>query len=156
MKTKIEAVKIAFTAGCRVILAHGREKDVLSRILDGEELGTLFLPKSAKLPNRKRWILHSRPEGTIYVDAGAMAALRKNKSLLPKGITGIEGTFSAGAVVMINQQAKAVTSLNSAELRQVAGKHSSQIRQILGPHRRDVAVVPEDIVFLDEPNPPAP
>ncbi|MEJ5260804.1 MAG: glutamate 5-kinase [Anaerohalosphaeraceae bacterium] len=155
MKTKIEAVRIAFTAGCRVILAHGREQEVLCRILDGEEIGTLFLPKSAKLPNRKRWILHSRPEGTIYVDAGAMAALRQNKSLLPKGITGIEGTFSAGAVVMINQQAKAVTSLNSAELRQVAGKHSSQIRQILGPNHRDVAVVPEDIVFLDEPNNPS-
>lgn len=152
MKTKIEAVRIAFTAGCRVILAQGREENVLLRIVDGEEIGTLFLPKSAKLPNRKRWILHSRPEGTIYVDAGAMAALRQNKSLLPKGITGIEGTFSAGAVVMINQEAKAVTSLNSAELRQVAGKHSSQIRQILGPNHRDVAVVPEDIVFLDEPN----
>jgi glutamate 5-kinase len=75
--------------------------------------------------------------------------LRKNKSLLPKGITAIEGTFDAGAVVMINQEAKAVTSLNSAELQQVAGKHSSQIRKILGPEHRDVAVVPEDIVFLD-------
>ena len=149
MKTKIDAVRIAFTAGCRVILAHGRRENVLPRILAGEEIGTLFLPKSHKLPNRKRWILHSRPEGTIYIDVGAMAALRKNKSLLPKGITAIEGTFDAGAVVMINQEAKAVTSLNSAELQQVAGKHSSQIRKILGPEHRDVAVVPEDIVFLD-------
>ena len=55
-----------------------------------------------------------------------------------------------GAVVMINTQAKAVTSLSSAELRELAGKHSSQIRQALGPDRRDVAAVPEDIIFLEE------
>jgi glutamate 5-kinase len=150
MKTKIEAAKIAATAGCRIVLAHGREPNVLSRILAGEQIGTLFLPKGEKLPNRKRWILHSRPEGTIYIDDGAMAALKKKKSLLPKGITKIEGTFGVGAVVMINTQAKAVTSLSSAELRQLAGKHSSQIRQALGPDRRDVAAVPEDILFLDE------
>ena len=71
-----------------------------------------------------------------------MAALKKKKSLLPKGITKIDGTFGIGAVVMINTQAKAVTSLSSAELRELAGKHSSQIRQALGPDRRDVAAVP--------------
>ncbi len=150
MKTKIAAAKIAATAGCRIVLARGREENILRRILAGEEIGTLFIPREDKLSNRKRWILHSRPEGTIHVDDGAMAALKTKKSLLPKGITKIEGTFPVGAVVMINAQAKAVTSLSSAELRELAGKHSSRIRQALGPDRRDVAAVPEDIVFLEE------
>lgn len=148
MKTKIEAAKIAMLAGCRMILAHGQEPNVLTRIIDGEPIGTLFMPKT-KLPNRQRWILNSQPEGTIWVDAGALAALRKRKSLLPKGIVKVDGHFQAGAVVMINDAAKAVASLSADELRQVAGLHSAEIRKRLGENRRDVAAVPEDIVFLD-------
>ena len=149
MKTKLAAAKIASTAGCQIVLAHGREPQVLQRILEGEEIGTLFVPKG-KLGNRQRWILHSRPEGTIFVDEGAIAALRKHKSLLPSGVVKVEGTFASGTVVMINDCAKAVASLSSAELREFAGKHSTEIRKLLGPKRRDVAATPEDIVFLEQ------
>lgn len=151
MKTKIAAAKIAMLAGCRIVLAHGQEPDVIKRILSGEPLGTLFLPK-AKLPNRQRWILNSVPDGTIWVDDGALAALRKRKSLLPKGVVKVEGHFDAGSVVMINSDAKAVSSLSADELRAVAGKHSSEIRGQLGANRRDVVAAPEDIVFLDAAN----
>jgi len=150
MKTKIMAARIASYAGCRVLLAHGREKDVIRRLLDGEDLGTLFMPKE-KLSNRTRWILNNAAEGTIWVDDGAMKALRNHKSLLPSGIRKIEGTFEVGAVVMVNDAAKAVASLSSDELKMLAGKHSREIRSLLGPDRRDVAAVPEDIVFLDNP-----
>ena len=150
MKAKLAAAKIASTAGCQIVLAHGREPQVLQRILAGEEIGTLFVPKG-RMSNRQRWILHSKPEGTIHIDDGAAAALRKHKSLLPSGVVKVEGTFAAGTVVMINDCAKAVASLNSAELREFAGKHSSQIRKALGDSRRDVAATPEDIVFLDNP-----
>ena len=149
MKTKLTAAGIAAKAGCRMVLANGAEKDVIRKIMEGARIGTLFLPDEQTLSNRSRWILHSKPEGAIFVDEGAIKAIGKRKSLLPSGITAVEGTFAAGAVVMINEVAKAVVSLNSDEINQVAGAHSDTIRDLLGPDRRDVVAVPEDIVFLE-------
>jgi len=154
MKTKLTAAKIAATAGCRMVLVNGTEADVVRRIIEGEEIGTLFLAKKQSLSNRARWILHSKAEGTIRIDGGAMAAICKHKSLLPSGVKTVEGAFAAGAVVMINDSAKAITSLGSDELKKVAGQHSEKIRQLLGPDRRDVVAIPEDIVFLDDPEKP--
>ena len=148
MKTKIEAAKIASSAGCRIVLANGKAKDVLRRIVSGEEIGTVFMPKR-KLSNRARWILNSSPAGTIEIDAGAMRAVKDRKSLLPSGVTAVKGSFDTGEVVMLNDKAKAVTNLTSGDLKQLAGKHSSEIRKILGPNRRDVVAIPEDIVFID-------
>lgn len=148
MKTKIEAAKIASNAGCRIVLANGRVEDVVTKIMDGEGIGTVFMPKQ-KLSNRTRWILNSAPAGKIIIDNGALEALGKRKSLLPSGIVAIEGDFAAGSVVTLNDAAKAVTNFSSAELAELAGKHSSEIREILGASRRDVVAVPEDIVFLD-------
>ncbi len=148
MKTKIEAAKIAANAGCRIVLANGRVKSVITRILAGEQIGTVFMPKR-KLSNRSRWILNSNPAGTIIIDEGALKAIRNRKSLLPSGIAGVKGSFDAGEVVLINNNAKAVSSLSSAEIKALAGKHSSEIKKVLGPARRDVVAIPEDIVFLD-------
>ncbi len=148
MKTKIDAAKIASNADCRIVLANGRVENVVSRIMSGENIGTVFLPKR-KLSNRARWILNSAAAGTITIDQGALDALRKRKSLLPSGIVGVEGQFTAGSVVMLNDAAKVVTNFSSVELQDLAGKHSSEIRQRLGPKRRDVVAVPEDIVFID-------
>jgi len=85
----------------------------------------------------------------INIDEGAMRAVRNRKSLLPSGVTSVEGSFEAGSVVMLNDNAKAVTSFSSGELRQLMGKHSSEIRKILGPKHRDVVAIPEDIVVID-------
>lgn len=148
MKSKIEAAKIASNAGCRIVLANGRLKNVIGRIMAGETVGTVFMPKR-KLSNRARWILNSDAAGVINIDEGAMKAVRGRKSLLPSGITSIKGTFDAGAVVMLNDNAKAVTNLSSTQLKALAGKHSSEIRNILGPKHRDVVAIPEDIVFID-------
>jgi glutamate 5-kinase len=148
METKLEAAKIASTAGCRLVLADGRLENVISRIIAGEQIGTLFMPKR-KLSNRERWILNSAAAGTMNIDDGAIKALRNRKSLLPSGVVSIEGTFEAGSVVMLNENAKAVTNFSSAELKHIIGKHSSEIRKLLGPDRRDVVAAPEDIVFLD-------
>ena len=148
MKTKLEAARIAANAGCRLVLANGRAKNVLGRIMAGDEIGTVFLPKR-KLSNRARWILNSKPAGAIHIDEGAIRALRRRKSLLPSGVTAIEGTFDAGDVVMLNNAAKAVASIASSELRELAGKHSTEIKKLLGPEHRDVVAIPEDIVFLD-------
>jgi glutamate 5-kinase len=148
IKTKLEAAKIASNAGCRMVLANGRVKNVIGRIMAGDEVGTIFLPKR-KLSNRLRWILNSTPSGTINIDEGAMGAVRNKKSLLPSGVVSVKGTFEAGAVVMLNDNAKAVTNLSSSQLKALAGKHSSEIRKILGPNRRDVVAIPEDIVIID-------
>jgi glutamate 5-kinase len=148
MKTKLQAAKIASYAGCRIVLAHGRAENVITAIIAGDPVGTIFLPKR-KLSNRARWILNNRPAGTIHVDDGAIDALRNRKSLLPSGVKSVDGDFIAGSVVMINNCAKAVTSLGSLELAALAGKHSREIRSTLGSNRKDVVAIPEDIVFLD-------
>jgi glutamate 5-kinase len=148
MKTKLEAAKIAANAGCRMVLANGRVRNVINRIVAGEEIGTIFLPRR-KLSNRARWILNSAAAGLIRIDDGAMQAVRNRKSLLPSGVTSVEGTFEAGSVVMLNDKAKAVTNLSSAQLKQLAGKHSTEIRKALGPRHRDVVAIPEDIIFID-------
>jgi glutamate 5-kinase len=148
MKTKIEAAKIASNAGCRIVLVDGRSKNVIGRIIGGEEIGTVFMPKR-KLSNRARWILNSTAAGVINIDEGAMKAVKSRKSLLPSGIKSIEGSFEAGEVVWLNDKAKAVTNLSSIQLKSLAGKHSSEIRKILGPKHRDVVAIPEDIVFVD-------
>ena len=148
MKTKIEAAKIAADAGCRMVLGNGRMKNIVGRIMTGEEIGTVFMPRR-KLSNRSRWILNNAAAGVIHIDEGAMRAVKNHKSLLPSGVLSVKGTFEAGAVVMLNDNAKAVTNLSSTQLRALAGKHSSEIRKSLGPKHRDVVVIPEDIVFLD-------
>ena len=148
MKTKIEAAKIASNAGFRIVLADGRLKNVIGRIIAGEEIGTVFMPKR-KLSNRSRWILNSSPAGTIFIDEGAMRAVKNHKSLLPSGVISIKGTFEAGAVVMLNDNAMAVTSIGSSQLKALAGKHSTEIKKLLGPTHRDVVAIPEDIVIID-------
>ncbi len=148
MKTKIEAAKIASSAGCRMVLANGNVKDVVNKIIDGEAIGTLFMPKR-KLSNRKRWILNSTSAGTINVDEGAIKAIRRRKSLLPSGIRKVEGNFRRGSVVDINDVAKAITNFSSSELKELKGKHSTEIKEVVGPGRRDVVAIPEDIVFVD-------
>jgi len=148
MRTKIEAAKIAANAGCRMVLANGRGRNVIGRIMAGTDIGTVFMPKR-KLSNRKRWILNSVAVGTIDIDSGAMRAVRNSKSLLPSGITGVHGLFETGAIVFLNDKAKAVINFSSGELRQLAGKHSSEIRKIHGAKRRDVVAIPEDIVLID-------
>lgn len=148
MKTKIEAAKIASNAGCSLVLAGGRLKNVIGRIISGEEVGTAFYPKR-KLSNRKRWILNSAAAGTIIIDDGAMKAVKNRKSLLPSGVISVKGSFETGTVVTLNDNAKAVTNLSSTQLKALAGKHSSEIRRILGPKHRDVVAIPEDIVIID-------
>jgi len=148
MKTKIAAAEIASQAGCATVIAHGREQAVIERILQGELIGTYF-PAKEKRSQRQRWIINTQPQGRIFIDSGAEEALRRNKSLLPSGVKRVEGVFHEGEVVMINDAAKAVVSLNSTELELLSGCHSTEIRKKLGDGHRDVVARPEDIVFLD-------
>ncbi len=148
MRTKVEAAKIAANAGCRIVLANGRTKNVIAKIIAGEDIGTIFMPKR-KLSNRVRWLLNSAATGTITIDDGAVEAIKKKKSLLPKGIKAVSGNFDAGDVVMLNTVAKMVTNFSSDELKKIAGRHSSEIKNILGEGKKDVVATPENIVLID-------
>ncbi|MCK5250052.1 MAG: glutamate 5-kinase [Spirochaetaceae bacterium] len=149
MITKIQAVEVAARAGCRTVLADGRQKNVLNRIFKGEEIGTLFLA-GPRMGARARWILGARPKGGISVDDGALAALERRKSLLPKGVTGVEGVFGIGDVVLIDSRYHAVTSMGSEEIRRIMGRHSRDVQTVLGQGRREEVVRAEDIVALHE------
>ncbi len=148
MKTKLQAVNIAANAGCKTILAHGGKKNILKRLLDGEDEGTVFLA-GKKLAARSRWILHSDTKGRINIDDGAMKAIRLRKSLLPSGIISVEGSFKEGDVISINGIAHAVSNFTSSEIENITGHHSKDISTIIGEGHRDVVARPEDIVFLD-------
>jgi glutamate 5-kinase len=148
MATKIKAVDIAGRAGCRVVIANGREPRIIERILNGEELGTLF-PAVESLSNKQRWILNSKPSGRLTVDSGAMKAIRAKKSLLPSGVVSVEGVFKKGDVVLVNETVKSITAFNSTELESIIGRHSSDIRSILGSNKKTVVARPEDMVLLD-------
>ncbi|MBN2067649.1 MAG: glutamate 5-kinase [Candidatus Diapherotrites archaeon] len=101
MKSKIEAAKIAAASGCAVVIADGRAENVLQKILAGEDIGTLFLPKKA-LASKAKWVFFSQPKGRIEVDKGAMDALLKRKSLLSNGITAVKGDFREKEVVELS------------------------------------------------------
>ena len=150
MATKLKAVQIAADGDCRVVLAHGHTPEVLSRILRGEEVGTVFGTRR-NLKNRTRWLLHSAPKGAITVDEGALLAIRAHNSLLPTGIVAVEGTFEAGDVVRVNNSAKLITSFSSDELHAVIGHHSAEIPRLLGQRTsRHVIARPEDMVFFED------
>ncbi|MGM0431268.1 MAG: glutamate 5-kinase [Spirochaetota bacterium] len=148
MQTKLKAAEIAARAGCGCVIAKGDEPQIILQILAGKQLGTYVYP-AQRMAQRSRWIMQSVPSGTIHVDQGAVDALKANKSLLPSGVVSVEGVFDKGAVVMINDVAKAVPSFNSREIETLIGVHSSSIRERVGEDRRDVIARPEDIVFLE-------
>ncbi len=149
MQTKIKAVAIARKAGCQTILAHGRTQRVLTRILDGEDIGTLFLADK-KLRNKLRWILFSTPRGIIHADAGATQALYERKNLLPTGVISIEGEFSAGDVIMINDKFKAMAGSNSSEMRKLIAGCPREIKNSIDTScRRNVIARSANIVRID-------
>ena len=145
MKTKLLAARIASYAGCATVIASGYEADILPSIINGKRVGTYFAPLK-RLNQRPRWILNSAPRGTIWIDEGAINALKSHKSLLASGITGVDGAFEAGEVVMINTIAKAVPYFNSTEIIEKVGQHKTHTSK---KGRGDVIFRPEDIMFID-------
>ncbi len=142
MASKLNAINIAAQGGCKTILAHGRENDVITRIMNAEEIGTLFLPKR-RLSNRKRWILNSSTDNLIEIDTGAAQALRDHRSLLFVGITAVRGTFAAGQVVRIGSFAKGICRISSVNLQKFLNEKAA------GDNSRKKTVIhADDIVLL--------
>lgn len=155
MQTKLEAARIAVESGELAVIADGREPDVLTRLLSGERLGTVFAPAERRLDSRQRWIgLTARPAGTITVDAGAADALtQKTTSLLATGVTAMTGRFGRGDVVMLcdpsgREVARGLSNYTADELRLIQGKKSNQLAAVLGRPAYKAVVHRNNLVVL--------
>ena len=139
MKSKLEAVRSANAVGENVIIADGRHPDVLDRVLDGEEVGTLFLARDVALPAWKRWIGYTiRPKGSFRLDEGAKNAVRAGgKSVLPIGVVAVEGRFQAGEVVSLrdvagNEFGRGLTNYDAIDAARIAGLRTDALAETLG------------------------
>jgi glutamate 5-kinase len=142
MKSKIDAAKIAVRSGIPLVIASGRDKNILAKILGGADEGTLFVAQPTRLQGRKRWIaFFHHPKGALFVDEGAKKALRESgKSLLPPGVTRCEGDFNAEDVVRIcdldgTEFARGIARFSSAAVR---GKNLPKEELV---HRDDLVIL---------------
>ena len=142
MASKIQAAKIAIRSGIPLVIASGKKKQTLARVLAGENEGTLFVPQPTRLQGRKRWIAYfHHPKGTLFVDAGARKALRENgKSLLPPGVARCEGDFQAGEVVRVcdldgMEFACGIAGFSASEIQ------AGQLKRVEVVHRDDLVVL---------------
>ncbi|PID58546.1 glutamate 5-kinase [candidate division KSB3 bacterium] len=155
MITKIQAADTARRGGVEVVIARGWTRNVIRKVVAGDKIGTRFLAQDTPLDNRKRWIFAGpNPAGRIRVDDGASHALcRKHSSLLPSGITAIEGRFTRGDTVSLldargSEIARGISRYNSQDLDRIKGCQSEQIAERLGymssatvVHRNDLILV---------------
>ncbi len=139
MITKILAAKRAARSGASTVIAWGRERDALLRLASGEPIGTLLVAPTQKSQARKRWMAdHLQLRGAVLVDEGAVAKLvREGKSLLPIGMTAVEGEFSRGEVIAVRDAsggeiARGLANYASAEARLLCRKPSGEIEKLLG------------------------
>ncbi len=156
MSTKLQAADLACRAGTDVVIADGSAPDVISRVVSGQPVGTRFPAQEAPLENRKRWILAGpAPSGRLLVDAGAARALRHHgNSLLPVGITSVEGEFERGDAVFVKEKdgpdlARGISRYSSADLKRIRGCQSHEISRRLGYGYGPVALHRNDLILLE-------
>jgi glutamate 5-kinase len=152
MITKLRAARLLMTCGEMTLIAHGRKHRLLN-IMDGQPLGTLFLPEGKRLGSRKRWIAFaSQCRGRVVVDGGAQRAMAEQyRSLLPAGIVACEGDFAAGDVISIDNEGseelgRGLSRYSSEELRRILGKSSPAVAKELG--RPALEVIHRDDLVL--------
>jgi glutamate 5-kinase len=152
MQTKIEAGKIATAAGTHMVIASGRLDHPLRAIEDGARC-TWFITAGNPVTARKKWIAGSlEPRGTLTIDAGAVAALRRGNSLLPVGVTRIEGAFARGDAVVIRgpdgvEIGRGLCAYDAEDAQKIRGRSSSEIDAILGFSGRTEIVHRDDLVL---------
>lgn len=151
MVTKLSAARIALAAGCRMAIAKGDGLHPLAAIDKGARV-SWFLPSAEPLTARKRWIAGAiNPAGSLVVDDGAAAALKRGTSLLPAGIVEVEGAFERGDTVRVlakdgRELARGLSAYSSDDARAIAGHKSGEIEAILGYRGRDEMIHRDDLV----------
>lgn len=155
MLTKIQAAKIATRAGVEVIIANGLKEDTLDAFFAGRTIGTTFVPEKKTLKSKKRWIAFgAKIKGKIVIDNGAAEAImHRGKSLLPAGITAVEGNFSRGEMVSIvdshnHEIARGISSFSSGEVNKIKGEKSSRIKEILQRDDQAEVIHRDNLVIL--------
>ena len=152
MKTKVEAGKIALAAGTNMVITTGKIMNPLRAIGEGSTV-TWFLAGTDPVTAKKRWIAGQlEPKGQLHIDAGAERALAAGKSLLPAGITRVDGTFDRGDAVIIRANdgreiGRGLVEYAKADAERIAGKRSSDIESILGFSGRDVLIHRDDMAL---------
>jgi len=155
MFTKIEAAKIATTGGTHMIIADGRVTHPIARIAEGKPC-SWFLTPSNPVTARKKWIAGNlEPRGTIHVDDGAAAALGRGSSLLPAGVTRIEGSFARGDSVIIRgangaELGRGLVAYDAGDAAQIIGRNSRDIAKVLGAPGRAEMIHRDDMVLGGE------
>lgn len=150
MATKLMAARLCMEAGCDMAIALGSELHPLTR-MEKTGKGTWFLADKTPISARKAWICGAiKPRGTFILDAGAVRALDKGKSLLPAGVKTVIGSFERGDAVILEDEdgiflGKGLTAYNSADAKAIAGKHSNEIESILGYHGQDEIIHRDDL-----------
>ncbi len=151
MATKIAAARIAVAAGCHMCVALGRELHPLKRIETGARC-SWFFPAANPGTVRKQWIAGSlKPAGELHVDAGAAAALKRGKSLLPAGVTRVVGKFERGDALLVrnpegSEIARGLSAYSSSDAEQLCGRKSNEIESLLGFRGRDEIIHRDDLV----------
>ena len=156
MRAKVRAARLASDWGVPTVIASGKETGLLSRVVSGEEVGSLFVPSRKRLTERKRWIaIRTRSRGSIAVDDGAKRALiERGASLLPAGIVEVEGEFGIGERVDLLHGrgqvfAVGLVSYSASEIRRMKGRQSEEFLEVLGYKYVEEIVHREDLVLLD-------
>jgi glutamate 5-kinase len=151
MYTKIEAAKIATTAGTHMLIASGKIEHPLQAIANGGRC-TWFLTPANPVTARKRWIAGSlEPKGTLTIDAGAVAALRAGKSLLPAGVIRIDGQFARGDAVVVrgpdtHEIGRGLVAYDAEDADKIKGRSSPDVMVILGISGRAEMIHRDDLV----------
>jgi glutamate 5-kinase len=156
MATKIQAAKAATSSGIQLVIASGTEKNAIPRILQGEELGTLFVSRENRLQFRKRWLAFgAKLQGSIIVDEGCAQAVRKagGCSILPAGIVQVLGDFQSGSTVSVidrqgHELARGLVHYTAEELDKIKGCKTGDITNILGHKNYDEVIHRDDLVIL--------
>ena len=152
MKTKIEAGRIALAGGTNMVIASGKVLHPLRALGNGSSC-TWFLAPSDPLTAKKRWIAGQlEPRGTVVIDAGAERALIAGKSLLPAGVTRVEGRFDRGDVVIIRggsgrEIGRGLIAYARADAERIIGRRSSEIAEILGHEGRSELIHRDDMAL---------
>ena len=152
MMTKIEAGKIATSAGTHMVIASGKNEHPLRAIDEGARC-TWFLTPANPVTARKKWIAGSlEPKGVLFIDAGAVAALRRGKSLLPAGVKRVEGEFARGDAVIVRdldgaEIGRGLVAYDTADAAKVVGLSSADVKSILGFEGRAEIIHRDDLVM---------
>ena len=153
MMTKLQAADLARRSGATVIIAQGSAPDILIRLAAGERLGTRFSALASAVESRKRYILAGGAAGTLVVDLGASQALRRGGSLLPVGVSAVEGPFDRGDTVRVTdpagrEVARGIANYSAGDLSTIRKRHSEEIESLLGYNYGDEVIHRNDLVLL--------